>query len=76
MKIGDTIKLYNYVCKITRLVRIKRINKESFVVDYGEDSNFDIKYSFKTKKPMENIKAWNDFEANPEDVEQMKLVNE
>jgi hypothetical protein len=72
MKVDDTLVLYNKISKINRPVRIKRINKDSIVFDYGEHSNFDIKYLFKTGRPIEDLWIWNDFEINDKDLNNLK----
>ncbi len=69
MKIRDKLVLKNDRCRIDRPVFIKRINKDSVVFDYGEDSIFDIKYSFKTGRPVEEIPAWYDFKISTIDLE-------
>lgn len=74
MKIDDELVLYNEQNRIYRKTRIKRINQKDFVLDYGIDSAFDIKYSYKTGRPINDIPSWNDFKVNSLDLETITLV--
>ncbi len=74
LKINDEIILNNDKNRIYRKVRIKKLNQKDIVFDYGEDSAFDIKYSYVTGLPLHNVFNWNDFKVNALDLEQLKLV--
>jgi len=47
--------------KISRVMRVKRVQKTCLVLDYGADSVFSIKFSLTDGTCMSDSPAWHDF---------------
>lgn len=57
------------VHKIQRTMRVKRVLKSALVLDYGENSNFSVKFSLIDGKCLSDAQAWSDFKISQETIE-------
>ncbi len=55
---------------VQRTMRVKTVFKETIVLDYGENSNFSIKFSLKDGRSLTEGLNWGDFRLPQEAIEQ------